>query len=333
MRYLSVTTVDDRVAPPYGIICRQFQRGGVVPFLGAGASLTVHGDDERFDGDDPKFLPRADELSDWLAEECEFPPNEQHDLAKVASYFQVRATREELVDYLRQVFSRDYPIGAIHRFLAEVPKPMLIVTTNYDELLERAFEEAGKPYHLVMYPDSDELAGAVLWWKPGAAEPERHAPSLLPLNVDEATVIYKMHGSIRRAEEERKWDSFVITEEDYVRFLSRMTAKGGAIPSRFMLHIRNSSLLFLGYGLRDWNLRVMLEKLRRTFGRDDAVSLPSDEGDAEALLAAQQGTKRSWAVQWRPSQLERILWDSRNVQIFDQDLSVFADALRKKMKS
>ena len=328
---MSTAAADERVAPPYGIICRQFQRGSVVPFLGAGASLTAHDAGTKFDGNDPQFLPRADELSDWLADECEFPPNEQHDLAKVASYFQVRATREDLVEYLRQVFCRDYPVGAIHRFLAEVPKPMLIVTTNYDDLIERAFEEAGKPYHLVMYPESDELSGAVLWWKPGAKEPERHAPSILPLDVGETTVIYKMHGSIRRNEEQRKWDSFVITEEDYVRFLSRMTAKGGAIPSRFMLHIRNSSLLFLGYGLRDWNLRVMLEKLRRTFGRDDSVPPAAGGDDADAVLATQQEVKRSWAVQWRPSQLERILWDSRKVQIFDQELSAFAEALRKKM--
>lgn len=327
---MTATAADERVAPPYGIIWRQFQRGGVVPFLGAGASLTARGSAEKFDGNAPAFLPRADELSDWLAGECEFPENEQHDLAKVASYFQVRSTREELVDYLRQVFSHDYPVGAIHRFLADVPKPMLIVTTNYDDLLERAFEEAHKPYHLVMYPESDELAGAVLWWKPGVEEPERYAPAVLPLDVGDTTIIYKMHGSIRRSAAQRKWDSFVITEEDYVRFLSRMTAKGGAIPSRFMLHIRNSSLLFLGYGLRDWNLRVMLEKLRRTFGREHPAAASPD--DAEEMLATQHGSDRaSWAVQWRPSELERILWASRNVQIFDQELSEFADALRKKM--
>ena len=326
---MTATAANERVAPPYGIICRHFQRGNVVPFLGAGASLAAHDSDAKFDGNDPKFLPRADELSNWLADECEFPENEQPDLAKVASYFQVRSTREELVDYLRQVFSHDYPVGAIHRFLASVPKPMLIVTTNYDDLLERAFEEAGKPYHLVMYPESDELAGAVLWWKPGAEEPERHAPTVLPLNVDDTTVIYKMHGSIRRAAAQRMYDSFVITEEDYVRFLSRMTAKGGAVPSRFQLHIRNSSLLFLGYGLRDWNFRVMLEKLRRR--SDPREAAPAAAGDSEEMLATQHGIETSWAVQRRPSELERILWASRNVQIFDQDLSEFAEALRKKM--
>jgi hypothetical protein len=326
---MAVVLPDERVAP-YGIIWHHFLRGGVVPFLGAGASFTPRATDAVFDGGNPQFLPRADELSTWLAGECEFPKSEPPDLAKVASYFQVSSTRDDLIEYLRKVFSRDYPYGVIHRFLAAVPKPMLIVTTNYDDLIERAFDDAGRPYHLVMYPESDEIAAAVLWWKPGASEPERFAPSVLPLNVDDTTIIYKMHGSVRRAETQRQWDSFVITEEDYVRFLSRMTAKGGAIPSRFMLHIRNSSLLFLGYGLRDWNLRVMLEKLRRTFG--GRMEGGESVDDADALLAQRSSDKPSWAVQWRPSELERILWSSRNVNIFDQDITAFAEALRKKMQ-
>ena len=319
------------VAPPYGIICRQFLRGEVVPFLGAGASLMPRTQQTVFDGDHPAFLPTAGELSTWLAEQSEFPEGEPPDLAKVASYFQVQSNREELLTYLRQIFSRDYPYGAIHHFLAAVPKAMLIVTTNYDDLIEHAFDDAGKPYHLVMYPESDELAGSVLWWKPGAAEPERFPPAVLPLTLTDTTIIYKMHGSVRRADAQRQWDSFVITEEDYVRFLSRMTAKGGAIPSRFMLHIRNSSLLFLGYGLRDWNLRVMLEKLRRTFGAHDEAEVEAPD-DAAAVLGAQRsGDKPSWAVQWKPSELEQVLWASRKVKIFDQDLSEFAAAMQEKL--
>lgn len=321
---------------PYGIIADKLLSGSVVPFLGAGASLTARGADAHFDGKDPKFLPRADELSAWLAAKCEFPENEEPDLPKVASYLQVQSTRDDLMGYLRQIFSRQYPYGAIHKLLAEAPKQMLIVTTNYDDLIEHAFDDAGKPYHLVMYPESDELAAAVQWWKPGAAEPESFAPAVLPLHVEDTTIIYKMHGSVRRSEAQRQWDSFVITEEDYVRFLSRMTAKGGAIPSRFMLHIRNSSLLFLGYGLRDWNLRVMLEKLRRSFGgyESNGDDEPPVGDAADDALAAHHGTaKASWAVQWHPSELERTLWSSRRVKIFDQDLTEFAEALRKKMQS
>jgi hypothetical protein len=35
---------------------------------------------------------------------------------------------------------------------------MIIVSTNYDTLIEQAFQEAGKPYDLVVYPtDKPEL--------------------------------------------------------------------------------------------------------------------------------------------------------------------------------
>lgn len=318
---------------PYGIIADKLLSGGVVPFLGAGASLTARDGDACFDGRSPRCLPTAGELSSWLAGKCEFPKDETPDLAKVASYLQVQSTRSDLIDYLRQIFSRDYPYGSIHRLLAGVPRPMLIVTTNYDDLIERAFDDAGKPYHLVMHPESDDKrAGAVRWWKPGATKPdESFTPSTLPLTVTDTTIIYKMHGSVQRSEAQREWDSFIITEEDYISFLARMTAKSGAVPSNFMLHIRNSSLLFLGYGLRDWNLRVMLQNLRRTFAAHDKLT---DVDDADSALAAEQGTaKASWAVQRRPSELERTLWSSRRVKIFDQDLTEFAEALWKKMQS
>jgi SIR2-like domain len=49
--------------------------------------------------------------------------------------------------------------------MKRTPDKMMIVTTNYDTLLEQAFLEAQKPYELVVYPaDNEEYANGVLWW-------------------------------------------------------------------------------------------------------------------------------------------------------------------------
>ena len=66
-----------------------------------------------------------------------------------------------------------------------------------------------------------------------------------------------MHGSISA---DSGWDSFVVTEEDYVEFLSRMT-DNKAIPSILIDYFQERNFLFLGYSLRDWNLRVLLRRL------------------------------------------------------------------------
>jgi hypothetical protein len=130
-----------------------------------------------------------------------------------------------------------------------------------------------------------------------------------------------MHGTVDRTQ---KWDSYVITEEDYVDFLSRMTGQT-AIPARFMLEFRKRRFLFLGYGLSDWNLRVMLKNLKATMnvGGAPTAGPPAEETVAEDL--------RSWAIQYKPSELEQWLWRARKVNIYDVDIETFASKLRGRM--
>ncbi|MCE7980021.1 MAG: hypothetical protein DYG89_02415 [Caldilinea sp. CFX5] len=313
--------------PPYGIICNLLKKGEVIPFLGAGASLSGRQSGATWEEKSASFLPMGKELAALLAEEATFPsadPHDREDLAKVASYYLEQADRPSLLARLHEIFNRTYQVGAVHRFLADVPVPLLIVTTNYDDLIEQAFKEKGKPYHLVVHPtESKELAGSVLWWKPGASEPAPYPPAKLPLSVTDTSVIYKMHGSVDR--QAGRWDSFVITEEDYVDFLSRMTGQT-AIPARFMLHFRTRHFLFLGYGLADWNLRVVLRNLKTAVIRPEIETAgnQSERPFPEEAL-------RSWAIQYKPSELERMLWQARKVNIFNMGIDDFIAKLCERM--
>jgi hypothetical protein len=302
--------------PPYGIIWKRMKEGRVVPFLGAGASLVGRPAGAKWDND-AKFLPSGGELARHLADEATFPsddPRDLDDLAKVSSYYADISGRSTLRDSLREIFSRDIPYGSLHEFLASVPTPQIIVVTNYDTLMEQALRAAGRPFDVVVYPaDRKDQANAVLWWPHGAPEGRFTAPNELDIDLAKTTVIYKMHGSLVR--ETEGWDNFVITEEDYVEFLSRMTMNT-AIPSLFFPHFRERSLLFLGYGLRDWNLRVVLKNLGKYLAARNG-------GDEDDLLP-------SWAIQWKPSELEQKLWQKRKVAIFDTDLEVFVTKLRER---
>lgn len=306
--------------PPYGVIWNKLRAGKVIPFLGAGASMVGRVSDAQWDPKSPAFLPSGRELSHFLANEVEFPSREErdrNDLAKVASYYAVMVGRRTLREQLHDVLNHDFAFGPIHEFLASIPTPQLIVTTNYDLLIEQAFQAAGKKYDLVIHPtDRKDIANAIWWWPDGATEPTVVAPNELDIDLarkDRNTIIYKMHGSIRQ--DTSDWDSFVITEEDYVDFLSRMTSKT-AIPSIFYNYFRERSFLFLGYGLGDWNLRVILKNL------DTYLKSRSHMDDDEALP--------SWAIQRSPSELERKLWDKRNINIFDMTHDEFAARMKQK---
>ena len=307
--------------PPYGEIADLLSSGQVIPFLGAGVNFGTrprgaNWDPAAADGD---FLPSGAELSRFLAGRSNFPSTDDHDttdLANVASYFVEASGRKPLRERLRKIFDRDYAPCDIHSYLAEIPAPTLIVTTNYDDLTERAFAKAGRPYDLVIHPtDRKDVQASVLWWRHGESEPTAVPPNQLFIDLNTTTVIYKMHGTVDRLQ--RKWDSYVITEEDYVDFLSRMTGQT-AVPALFMRHFRTRHFLFLGYGLRDWNLRVVLKNLTSVLPADVGPGAADDDEDE----------LRSWAIQFRPSALEVELWNSRNVKIYDVDINEFVRRLR-----
>jgi hypothetical protein len=308
---------------PYGIIWRYLRAGQVIPFLGAGCSFSGRPPDAEWDRGSTAFLPSGKELARWLADESQFPDQtDRENLAKVSSYYQESDSREGLVTLLGEVFEHDYPVGPIHEFLAELDVPLLIVTTNYDNLIEKAFQNKKKPYHLVVHPTEDPaLAASVLWFKPGAAGPEAFAPNKLTLSPTDTTIIYKMHGGIDEAR--KPWNGCVITEEDYVDFLSRMTGQS-AIPARFMMHFRECRFLFLGYGLTDWNLRVMLKNIQNVM----ASPKPAEEQSPASPIREED--RKAWAIQYRPLDLEKVLWQKRNVNIYDMKVDDFVKGLSQR---
>ena len=326
--------------PPYGAIAMAFRYGQVVPFLGAGVNQVLPMPTAEVGAGvnqalpmptaDVGRLPSGSELSRALAHLSTFPSlldQDLHDLPLVASYYVESSGRPSLRQMLHETFNKDYAPCKIHEYLADQPKPQLIVTTNYDDLTERAFEAKGRPYDVVVHPtDRKDMAGSVLWWKHGSCTPEPHDPNSLPMTdrLKTTTVIYKMHGTVvrpwfRRAphnslDDEKPYrdDSYVITEEDYIDFLSRMTQQT-AVPTQFMTYFSERQFLFLGYGLRDWNLRVVLKNLKRVLGIQASFE---DHGPA-------------WGIQVKPSLLERTLWEKRGVNIYDLDVNEFVEQLRK----
>jgi len=285
------------LSPPYSLIKTKLWERRVIPFLGAGASLGVRLPEMDWRPGAATFLPNGGELATHLAKQTEFPPDEYPDLAKVAQYYNVVGGRDALDGELHSIFNVDYPITPLHSFLAEVPGPLLIVTTNYDDLIERAFDLKGKPYDLVIHTTDPAIGDRLLWREHSLQTTHEIIPNKLDIDLDSVTVIYKMHGAVNRQDAKR--DQYVITEDDYIDFLTRMT-KNKAIPVIFAEPFQVRHFLFLGYGLRDWNLRVVLNRIEKDLRR-------------------QKGA-RSWAIQYNPSPLEQRFWQERGVEVYNKTL-------------
>jgi hypothetical protein len=174
-------------------------------------------------------------------------------------------------------------------------------------MLENAFRSLGKRYDVIVYTaDDTEYANAVLRWRDGETTPERLIPNRLDVSsIEDRNVIYKMHGSVHA---EEVLDSFVITEDDYVTFLARIKQ---AVPPAVKRLLSTREFLFLGYGLTDWNTRVLLRQVNQ-------------------LQRVNKSQPRSWAIQRDPAAFERTLWERRGVDLYPMDLGNFISELRQK---
>jgi SIR2-like domain len=281
--------------PPYPFIYSRLIQGQVVPFLGAGVPL--YSRDPRAEpwadtrGGQPvmKHLPTAGELARELKREAGLD-EEGEELTKMAQYYQAVLGPEPLRDRLHGIFSYAQAPTPLHEFLAGIEKPLLIVTTNYDDLMERALQALGKPFDVVVHLTDKPT---VLYWAAGEQEPEEVMAEDLLVELETTPVIYKMHGAIDRRDATN--GRYVITEDDYVEFLTRMT-RTNVIPHAFAKPFKTRPFLFLGYGLYDWNLRVLLNSIQ----------------------AYRENPKfRSWAIETLVKPVEQRLWTARGVDVYD----------------
>jgi hypothetical protein len=312
----SANTIDVLDDSRLSILTEQLREGELVPFLGAGASVFQW-------ANGIPCPPSGTMLAEKLAERCRFPVRDdaqylKRDLARVASYFQhVFFDRMSLYRELRKEFEPEFPPNKLHTFLAQAAgqQNMLLITTNYDDMIERAFQAAGRLYHLIVtVVDDPANAGAVLYCPPNEkqlkpVDPRKLDRELNPIlcpGPDEdhaldddvkASVIYKIHGSMVRAR--KASDSYLITEEDYIRFLGDLRIRS-PVPDSVLAALKRKRLLFLGYSLRDWNFRVLLQ-----------------------MLSEERNDIKDWAIALNPDPVESAIWDKKGVEFRNQDLNDF----------
>lgn len=294
----------------YDTILRATADGRVVPLLGAGVNLCGRPKDAAWQHG--RYLPSGAELAAYLAALFDYPEGELLDLLRVSQYVEVTLGSGPLYDKLHELFDADYPPSRLHELLASLPRRLgladrrrfqLIMTTNYDDALERAFRAAGEAFDLVWYVAETEDRGKFLHLPPDGeprliARPNEYDE----LSLEERTVILKIHGAIDRLRPDR--DSFVITEDHYIDYLTR-TDVSTLMPVTLGAKLRHSHFLFLGYSMRDWNLRVMLHR----------------------IWAEQSRSYKSWAIQLDPNPIDEEFWHRRGVDVLDTSLEEYVDGL------
>jgi DNA-binding SARP family transcriptional activator len=295
---IAAPDVEATAADEEGEIVKALLAGRVVPVLG---------------------LDGSGDLAAHLARAFDVPGDRPVDLSRVSQYVATMQGFGPLYDELHSLFEAAVEPGALHRFLARLPVLLrdrgaphqLIVTTNYDLALERAFEEAEEEVDIVAYVAAGPQRGHFWHRPPGEAPRPIDVPNTYAaeLSLERRTILLKLHGAVDPLPE-REWESFVITEDDYIDYLghSELTT---VVPVSLAAKLRRSHFLFLGYEMADWNLRLILNR----------------------IWGERPVAYRSWAVQRSPSPLAQAFWRRYDVTPLDVDPQAYFELLERRLET
>ena len=212
---------------------RELSNRTAVVFLGAGAS--VGDDSERAAG---KGVPGSGSLAEALAEEYDIAlkydagGNLLSALRPVAS---LAARKRDESTVKRFVIDQIRPRCGVslkaHRALASV-EPRTVITTNYDDLYESAWREAGKNLEKVVSPEQ------------------------LPRIPQDSPRVLKLHGDLGSP------DGIVLTRDDY----GKWQREAGGFEAKMVATLQESVCVFIGYGVGDENLHDILNIIEANLG-------------------------------------------------------------------
>lgn len=224
-------------------LAQRVKSGQCILFLGAGVNYPSM-QETVYPYPASESPPLGGAFSVELAKLCQyaeyFPKGDAGNLQRVSLCYEITNDRRALVEEIKKAVHVNKQPSPALRALANLPFS-LIITTNFDQLFERALRDAGK----------NPIVG--IYNKDAYTTTEDHADA-----TPEEPFVFKLHGDIQNP------DSIVVTDEDYIQFVLRMTDKDAfhPVPETFRYNFKRWPTLFVGYSLLDYNLRLLFKTLR-----------------------------------------------------------------------
>jgi len=190
------------------------EQNNLVVFIGAGIS------ENYAEIKNDKSFPSWKKLID----EIKIGNNSTDDFLKSAQIYEDNYSKEALVTKVKELFPKEYNCHDIHKLIYEI-EPTHIITTNYDDLLEKAMriKNLDNKFHIV---DTD---------------------AQIPLSKSKHNLLVKAHGDLNRT-------NIVLSEQDYNNY-----EKNFPLILSFIRYVFSKyKVLFLGFSLSDPNFNKIL---------------------------------------------------------------------------
>jgi SIR2-like domain len=249
-------------------------------------------------------------------------------LTSIASYFEKLRGRDKLWELLRDVIAKKARPTRMHHLLAEAAKyhlakdrakDYLIITTNYDCLMEEALDAAGRqvPYIVVTTKRGRGGNPPKVLIRCSETVVDRqdlvhdYSDTMAPINFtlskpQQSTVfIYKIHGSLS-PDLQFTDEGLIISDNDYVEHISSMS-RNEIIPAYVGGLMHRKPFWFLGYSLNDWNVRSIYEMVKAKSDPDKEI--------------------RDISVMYSVRDYEKLFFEKNNIVIYKSGLNEFVDCI------
>ena len=194
----------------YRIIRKATENNKLAVFIGSAVSF------------DSK-LPSWGELIDLMKTSLESPRTD--DYLKIAEHYYLQYGRNTYYNKINDFFPSDSQPNDLHKLILDL-KPQHVITTNWDNLLEKSISNRGDLYFTVA--TDHELAAS---------------PS--------SQLLIKMHGDLSHR-------NIIFKESDYLAYTDKFPLIENFIKSLFSTHV----VIFIGYSISDYNLNQILSWIR-----------------------------------------------------------------------
>lgn len=287
-----MSTMAGKTPTNYAKFAERVVAGEVVLFIGS-ELMREYGQD----------VPAEADFIRELAEKADFA-GFQGSFSSIAEYYRLNKDYGEnlLLKELRHSLNLDGQSLNLYRLLAKIDKPLILISSAYDDALERSFDEAGKPYvelTSLVRPCESHGVGHIVVRHSGQKEPEIYQPieeeiSRFNWYEDKISLIFKIRGtcSNEMAKHDYQRDAMTLAESDYFSFARHAD---DMIPAYLVKRMRDKVLLFVGFSPKSWEERLLVNAL---MARRDKV----------------YPTESTYTVGTSNDPLEAAYWASQHVQ-------------------
>ena len=299
--------------------------GKVIPILGPEVNAFDRPPGSSIWQRSSPYPPTASELAQYLAHTYGYPyPSIDSGpaLARISQYISVMKKDGPLQADLRSLFKTRYEPTPLHHFFATLPALLhtrrpdgqypIFITAGYDDLLEQAFDKARQPYDLLFYVttgNNSRYPKLAHWvWSPDKTKYIIIKDfNKYRFELEKRPLILKMHRVFDAADFEQS--RRIVTEDQFINY---MYAADAEIPKTLLAQLKGGGLLFLGYNVSDWSLRVMLHRIWGDQWRSSEYN--------------------SWAVEPTLQEVERNGWKKWDVEAVESGLKDYVSGLQAYLR-